>query len=220
MKTIGAIIFASLIFLQTLYAKELSVLGILDEMIIRYGGEESLKQLNSYKQIWNVETKMGNSHGTDTREIRLPNFLKVELVYPNRSEIRILDHAKGIKKYPNKTIEAKGPMLDAMKLQLMRLYTPLELKKRAKDIKVLEDDNFYVLILEQDNLVANYFVSKKDYYISLVIGELSMNGSKMEFRTFYEDYAITHGVMMPHKEIKYAGSVNTAILRLKEVSFF
>ena len=213
------VVVAFLIFVQLLVAKKLSVSDLLDRVMVEYGGENNLKQLNSYKQIWDVETKMGNQKGTDQREVKLPNFLKVELTYPNRSEIRVLDNGKGIKKYPNKTIKANGPMLDAMKLQLMRLYHPLELKKRAKDIKLLDDEQFYILVLKQDNLVANYFVSKKDYLIKLVIGELSINGSKMAFKTFYEDYSLESGVMLPHKEIKYAGNVNTAILKLKEISF-
>ena len=46
-----------------------------------------------------------------------------------------------------------------------------------------------------------------------------MGSKQMEFLTLYEEYKPINSVMVAHKEIKYAGSVNTAIMHLKEMKF-
>lgn len=110
-------------------------------------------------------------------------------------------------------------MLDAMKLQLMRIYNPLVLKSKISNITVLMDEKHYILTLKDGSVNAKYFVSKESYLIQKVIGQLKMGSQNMEFLTLYEDYKSVSGVMLAHTEIKYAGSVNTAVMRLKKIKF-
>ncbi len=219
MKTIKTLALTILLGVSTAYAQELNSDKIINKMIKAYGGQENLKQVNDYKQLWHIETKVSDKNGTDSREVMLPSYLYTSLSYPHKSEVRILDKGIGIKIFGEKTIEAKGPMLDAMKVQLMRLFSPLELKKRIKNIVISLTPTYYVLSLSEDGLTAEYFVSKKSFLIEKVIGRLQMGTQSMEFLTLYQDYKLVHGVMMPHKEIKYAGSVNTAIMRLQITKF-
>lgn len=67
--------------------------------------------------------------------------------------------------------------------------------------------------------MAEYFVNKKTHLIDIVVGTLQMGGASMQFKTEYHDYKMEKGVMLPHREIKYAGNVNTAVLTLLETSF-
>lgn len=219
MRKIVSMLLVTLFLTTTTYAKELDNGAILQKMIKTYGGEDKLLALNNYKQIWNVEFMTSDKSGFDNRRVKIPNYLHTEIVYPDRSEIRILDNGEGTKIYGDKTLKAKGPMLDAMRLQLMRLYHPLELKNRVKELTVSQNSNQYIFTLKSGQLNVEYIVSKKSYLIEKVIGRLQMGPQQMEFLTRYEDYKPENGVLVPHKETKFVGSMNTAILILKEMKF-
>ena len=219
MKKVIQLILAVALSVTAMYGAEPSATKLLDKMIAAYGGAENLKQLNDYKQSWHIETKVSDTNGSDLREVMIPSYLYTHLSYSHKSEVRILEGDKGVKKFGQKTIEAKGPMLDAMKLQLMRLFHPLELKKRVKNIKLSLTPTHYMFSLDENGLTAEYFVSKKSFLIQKVIGRLQIGGQKMEFLTLYQDYKRVNGVMVPHKEVKYAGEVNTAIMRLQVTQF-
>lgn len=206
-------------FLTALHAQNLNAEAIIAKMINAYGGEKALQQLNSYEQVWRVEAKANDINGTDNRFVTMPSSLTTALTYPNKRETRILHNNYGIKKYGERTMEAKGPMLDAMKLQLMRLYSPLVMQSKQQDITVSSAPEHYVLTLAQGSISAAYFVSTKSYFIEKVVGRLSMGSQAMEFLTVYEEYKPFGGVMMPHKEIKYAGGVNTADMYLQQTTF-
>lgn len=210
--------FITLIFLSlALHAQSPSKAVLINKMIEVYGGEKNLAQLNNYEQVWHIETKTSDTNGTDKREVHLPIFLKTELIYPQKSEIRILINDYGTKQFGQEKIQAKGPMLDAMKAQLIRLFHPLILKEKIADITASETPEYYLLAITANSVTAEYFVSKKSYLIEKVIGRLQMGPQNMEFLTLYEDYKPINGVMVPHTEIKYAGSVNTAVMRLQEM---
>lgn len=219
MKMVIKLVMTMLIVTVSINAKESSPAMIIDEMIKEYGGEKNIKQLNSYEQVWHIETMMSDKNGTDNRMVLMPDLLRTELIYPDKTEIRSLVRDYGTKQYGERMIQAQGPMLDAMKLQLMRLYNPLVLKTKLKDTTILPDEKYYILSVNINGLVAKYFVSKKSYLIEKVIGKLTMGNQSMEFKTLYQNYKYVKGVMMPHKEIKYAGSANTAIMRLQTTTF-
>jgi hypothetical protein len=60
-------------------------------MIAAYGGEDNVQKLDSMVQEWDLLALTRNRQGTDKRSIRLPDRLKVELVYPEKLETRVLD---------------------------------------------------------------------------------------------------------------------------------
>ncbi|MCF6310369.1 MAG: hypothetical protein L3J19_07885 [Sulfurimonas sp.] len=219
MNTVLKIFLFAAFFSAILNASELTSEKIVDKMITAYGGEKNIKKLNSYEQVWNIETKTNDRNGTDNRKVDMPYFLSTELTYPDKKEIRVLIKDYGTKQFTNRKIQAKGPMLDAMKLQLMRLYNPLVLKNNLKDITLVPKKKQYLLSFKNGTVTAEYFVSKKSFLVEKVIGRLKMGSHSMEFLTLYEDYKLRSGVMVHHKEIKYAGSTNTAIMRLKNMKF-
>ncbi len=219
MKKIVTVLFVVVFSLNNLYAKELKIDELIDKMINSYGGEENLKRLYNYKQVWSVEFMTSDKSGYDNRTVKLPDYLRIEIIYPDRSEVRILNKGIGTKIINGKTINAQGPMLDAMKLQLMRLYHPLVLKSKIKSLTLTQNAKEYLLVLKSGDLSVEYVISKKSNLIKKVIGRLQMGHQRMEFLTRYEDYKLVDGIMIPHKEIKFAGSVNTAIMKLKEMIF-
>jgi len=218
------LVFISLLTLcmsSNLSAKTNTVDKVLEQMVSSYGGVDALEKLNTpYQQIWHLNAVARNAQGNDLRSIALPEKLQIELTYPNSSETRILFGDQGLKIYNDtKQVRAEGPGLAAMRLQRMRLYSPLMLQERAADITLSEKDGRYRLTLTENGLVTDYHVNKKTHLIEIVIGTLKMSGMAMQFRTEYHDYKMENGVMLPHREIKYAGNVNTAVLTLLATHF-
>lgn len=215
LKTFIIVIFAAI----ALHAQIPNSTAIITKMIEVYGEEKNLAQLNNYEQTWHIETKTSDTNGTDKRTVHLPTSLKTELIYPHKTEIRTLENGIGSKQFGSTTVQAQGPMLDAMKAQLMRLFHPLILKDNITRINVSETPEHYILAFAADSVTAEYYVSKQSYLIDKVIGRLQMGSQTMEFLTLYEDYKLLNGVMIPYTEVKYAGSVNTAVMRLSEMKF-
>jgi hypothetical protein len=50
------------------------------------------------------------------------------------------------------------------------------------------------------------------------MGKLSVNGTAMRFVTEYSDHATVDGVLVHHRENKWVGSMNTAVLRLQRIT--
>ena len=44
-------------------------------------------------------------------------------------------------------------------------------------------------------------------------------GGEIQFLTEYSDFAVVEGVLVHHKENKFAGGVNTAMLQLRQITF-
>lgn len=194
--------------------------ALLDDMIGVYGGAENLKKLNSYESIWDMSVKVRPEKGEAVVRVAQPDKLRVDLNYPNKSESRVVNGSTGFKVYNgNARQDSRGPMLNAMKLQVMRLYTPLVLKelKKTNTITLTKGEGYNVLTLAGDGLTSAYFVNQETKHIDRVVGTLNMGGREMAFRTEYGDFKVVDGVLMHHSEDKYAGGVNTALLTLKSI---
>jgi len=50
-----------------------------------------------------------------------------------------------------------------------------------------------------------------------VVGSLEFNGTRMQFTTEYAEFAKVDGVVIHHRENKFVGATNTAVLRLRNV---
>jgi hypothetical protein len=188
------------------------------EMVDEYGGVKNLEKLNSHSSVWDLKALMRGDAGTDTRYVMLPERLRVEFRYSRSTEFRILNGEEGYSSRNGSPAQsASGPRLDSMKLQLMRRYTPLTLLERKGDLSIGEGDSYKLLTLKDGTLTTRYFVNPQTSRVEKVTGQLEVKGRVMEFLTEYSDFRKVEGVLMPHKEVKYAGGFNTAVLTLKEV---
>lgn len=195
-------------------------LGAALERIIQvYGGEENVRKLDNVIQEWSVVALMGNRHGTDTRSVQVPGRLKVELIYAHKQETRVLKDDTGYVIFRDgiPTI-AKDMQRDAMRLQLMRLYSPLALRDRIDNLSMAEQEGFLYLTLRENGLRADYVVNKENWRIEKVVGTMSINGNEMNFLTEYSEFKLVDGVLVHHRENKYAGQVNTAVLNLNKIT--
>ncbi len=220
MKTAILAVVCSLFIGTHLYAESPDKNIVLTKMVEAYGGSEALSKAASYVQSWRVVRAADGIEGTDTRRVTLPDRLYIKLSYPDRGETRILEGEVGIKVFNNhEKRQVSGPMLDAMKVQLMRLYNPLELKEFKDNIRIKSEKGEYILLFAKNGVECDYYVDPKNFHIVKTVGKLKMGPQTMQFVTFYKDFSKTDGVLMPHTEIKYAGNVNTATNYLLSTRF-
>jgi hypothetical protein len=193
---------------------------ILDQLINSYGGEENLAKMDSMVQEWDMVAVMSKRQGTDIRSIQAPNKLRVDLHYPNKSETRILNGDSAYAIFGDATPEAvTGIQKDAMRLQLMRLYSPLMLRNKIRSVSLIEEGGLLALSLVESGVHAHYMVNKENWRIEKVAGTVTMNGNAVQFLTEYSDFAVVEGVLIHHSENKFAGGMNTAKLQLRKVTF-
>jgi hypothetical protein len=200
------------------HAEELGLDMLLEHLIAAYGGEENLRKLDSHILEWDVVALRGGHHGTDTRRIRVPDQLKVEVAYPDRKETRVVNGQSGFVTYHKAPVRnATRPQKDAMRLQLMRHYSPLVLRDKRELLTLAQEGGFRVITLFEQGVRVDYFVNSENWRIEKVLGSLAMSGIEMQFLTEYSDFAFHDGVLVHHKENKFAGGVNTAVLQLRRI---
>jgi len=214
-----ALLFLSLIFSGIVYSQSLDLDTVLERIIDSYGGEENLRQLDSQIQEWDLVTIMGNRHGTDVRAVQAPDQLRVDLTYPDKSETRIVDGEKSYVIYNGAPAKmAVQPQRDAMRLQLMRLYSPLILRSKLDSLSLAVEGDYYALTLLEHGLRVDYMVNSGNWRIEKVVGSLAINGTVFQFLTEYSNFTFRDGVLLHERENKYAGGVNTAVLQLRRLT--
>jgi len=218
-RVLAKVLFMLLLLIVSGCSSQSPVEAILHEVVKEYGGKANLEKLNSWTAVWNMQAKMRGVEGVDTRNIALPDKLRVTIDYEISSETRMLNGDKGFRVFSGRVMPAEGPPLLAMKQQLMRFYTPLTLLKRKDDLTLSEQGGYKVLSLKDGDITGNYWINPKTNRIERFTGTFSMGGGVMEFRTEYSDFRVVQGVLLHHMEDKYAGGMNTATLTLKEVRF-
>jgi len=211
--------FLLVIYSGAINAQSLDLDTVLENIIESYGGEENLRKLDSQIQEWSIFAKMGNRHGIDLRTVRAPDQLKVELTYATKKETRIVNGDESYVAYGGAPAQlAVHPQLDAMHLQLMRLYSPLVLRDKLDSLNLTVDGEFCAVTLFENGVRVDYVVNMDNWYIEKVVGSLAMKGGEMRFLTEYSDFTFHEGVLIHRRENKFAGDVNTAVLQLRRIT--
>ena len=193
---------------------------ILHSMVEGYGGAVALRKADRMAQEWELVALRGSRHGTDRRSVHIPGRLRVELTYPHKSELRLLNGEAGMVIFDAAQARvAAVPQRDSMRLQMMRLYSPLALRDRIDSVDLARDGRHWVLTLREFGLRADFFVDAASYRVDKVVGYLPVGGGEMTFVTEYSDFAVVDGLLVHHRENKFAGNVNTAVLQLRKIRF-
>jgi hypothetical protein len=209
-----------LLLSQALFAQDLDRHTVLDNLIAAYGGEENVRRLDNVVQEWDMVAIMSKRHGKDVRHVRMPDQLMVKLTYPDRVEKRILHGEDGQVIFRDLEPAAATPaQRDAMRLQIMRLYSPLVLRDKADAVSLRVEGDLCALTLMEHGLQVDYLVNMDTWRIEKVVGTVTINGTQMRFLTEYSDFDFVDGILVHQKENKYAGNVNTAMLQLRKITF-
>jgi hypothetical protein len=204
--------------LSSAQAASLDMNAVLERLIESYGGEENLRKLDSQVQQWDVVALTSKRHGSDVRAIQAPDKLRVQLTYPDRQEVRIVNGDESYVSFGGEPDKKVGhPQSDAIRLQMMRLYSPLMLKAKFDALSMEDDGDDYVLTLFEHGVRVDYFVETESWRIERVVGSMAIKGQEFSFVTEYSNFAFREGVLVHQMENKYAGSVNTAVLKLRNI---
>ena len=208
----------SLIGWKPVYSESPELGPVLERIIEVYGGEDNLRKLESHVQEWDVVALMGKRHGTDIRTVRAPDQLKVEVTYPTSRETRIIDGEASYVVYGDGAAkDARQPQRDSMRLQLMRLYSPLVLRDKLDSLTLKSNGDSSVITLLEHGVRVDYVVNADSWRIEKVVGTLAANGAAMQFVTEYSQFSFYDGVLVHGRENKFAGGVNTAVLQLRHI---
>jgi hypothetical protein len=198
--------------------------ALLDAVLKAYGGADKLQAVRGYKMEGSVEAKMRGSSAATTRLFARPGNLRVDLAYPDLTEIRVVKDGKGWRTSQNGIAEATGPMLDSMSLQAARAAIPWVLRDNRSKLKAAAPVTMDGKELEGlevalgPTMILRAWVDPATHYVrrsQSVIASAQMN---MEFSTIYSDYRSVDGVIFAFHEENFAGHTPTGSTAITTVT--
>ncbi|MEA2239767.1 MAG: hypothetical protein QOC81_4491 [Thermoanaerobaculia bacterium] len=202
---------AILSFLVIPVAFAQSLDDVAGNVLKEYGGAAAWQKVTTIRQTGTVVPAMGKGDGAATRFWQKPDKLRVEIVYPTRTELRVVDGDHGT----NNGKEVSGPGLDAMKLQAARLALPLLLaEKRASLHDIGMRSGFRAIEIPLSaTLTVTIDIDPKSWRIVRSTGKTS----GMDFVVDYGDFRRVDGLLFPFSESGMAQGTPTAKTTLNAI---
>jgi len=189
------------------------IADVVSRVIDAYGGEGALRAEHGYHATGDQVAEQTQTPIRAERWFERPDRLRLDLAYPDHHEIRLIDAAKG---WSGSSIETLEPVhsvkLQAMRLQTARLDTPIRLQEHQAEIELrgTDDAGRTVLRLPLDTgLYVDYHIDRETDHIVRVTTGMSGPPS-IEFIADYDDFRKVDGVLVPFKEVTYAGDTITS----------
>ena len=202
MKTLSALLFAFLAL--PLFASDFDKL--VDGVIRTYGGAAAWKNVKSIDEKGTIASAMGG-HGAMTRTWQRAHKLRVEIVYPDHTELRDLDGDHGT--HNGKAVT--GAPLDAMTLQWSRLAIPMLLIDERANLRDLGTKEGLRLIEIPLNsaLTIMAAVDPKTFHIVRSASKGTGGGQTIEFVTEYTELRKSDGLLIAFHEENFAQGMKT-----------
>lgn len=189
------------------------VADIVSRVLDAYGGEKALRAERGYHATGDQRAVQTDKAIHTQRWFGRPDRLFLDLAYPDHHEIRVTDGAKGWAGAGVDSLKAvSGIRLEAMRLQTVRLDTPLRLLEHVHELESrgTDKDGCEVLRLPVGpGLHVDYHVDLKTYRITSVTEGMTGPPS-IEFTANYDDFRKVDGVLVPFRETTYAGDTETS----------
>jgi hypothetical protein len=196
---------------------------VIARVLEAYGGRAALERVVSYRMEGEFTSARDDRSGPTARVLVRPNKLKVAIHYPEETELRLLDGARGWRTEEGEWVEAEGPMYDAMVLQAMRANVPWILAEGAAHAKLVEPrrhggtDLIGVEIPLREGLAFRAYVHPRTYRVEVSRGLLAHYGMETYFETEYSDFRRVGGVLFAFREKNFASGVHTGWTRIRRV---
>lgn len=192
---------------------------IVSAIIDAYGGEKALRSIRGYRM--KGEQLAVQSHATIRvdRWFGRPDRLRLDLSYPDHHEIRFTDGERGWAGSSASNVRPANPLkLQAMRLQTARLDPPLRLLERLDEVdrRAPDGEGRIVLRLPIDSdMYIDYHIDPKTHRVERM--SMWMPGPpEMVFAADYEQFHEIEGVLIPFREMTYAGSTVTSRFQVTE----
>lgn len=196
-----------------------TVADVVARVVKAYGGEKKLQSVTGYHASGEQWAAMSNQTIQAERWFGRPDRLRLNLAYPDHTEIRLSVGNAGWSGSSDDSLEPANPMkLMAMRLQSVRLDVPLRLLEQEDQITQLESDSDGRIVLRltiEEGLHIDYHVDPKTYRITRAVTAMEAP-QPMEFAADYDKFKKVDGILVAMKETTYAGETLTSKLELKQ----
>ena len=196
-----------------------SATALIDKVVAEYGGAKAVAAARSLRQKGRVTTEKRGSAEL-VREFERGGRLRVELKYPNVTEVRLLDGDRALRDGQ----PVGGPMRGAMLLQAARLDLPALLEKargRVGDLGVQERGGHplrALLVPLDGGFELTAFVDEKSGRIVRSEGSVPAGAmGHLEFSTNYSDFRRVKGVLFAFTEENFASGTRTGLTQLETI---
>jgi len=202
-------ILAALLLPPAALASDLDALA--GKVVDAYGGSAAWAKVASIEARGRVVPAMRKGDGTMTRIWRSAGNLRVEIVYPDKTETRALENGKGT----NNGRESTVMELDGMRLQAARLALPLLLAQHKGALRDLgsHDDVHSIEITLDAPLTMTIDIDPKTSRVVRSVGR----SKDVAFTTVYSDFRTVNGLLIPFHEENTAMGMKTADIFLEKV---
>jgi len=202
MKTFAALLFT--LFAIPAFASDFD--KVVDGVIATYGGAAAWKNVKSIDEKGSIASTMGG-HGAMTRVWQRAHKLRVEIAYPDHTEVRDLDGDHGT--HNGKTVT--GPPLDAMTLQWARLAMPMLLAERRAQLRDggTREGLRLIEIPLSEAMTVTAAVDPKTFHIIRSASKGTGGGQTIEFVTEYTDLRKSDGLLIAFAEENFAQGMKT-----------
>jgi len=177
------------------------------KIVSAYGGAAAWEKVTSFREIGTVTPAMRPGQGKLTREWQRPDKLRVEIVYPSSTELRVIDGDRGTQNGK----EATGMGLDAMRLQAARLALPQLLLEKRKTLRDLGGNQIEVPVTSSMAIVIQ--IDPQSGHILKSTGK----APGVEFSTEYSEFRTVDGLLFAFREENSAQGMKTGTNEISKV---
>jgi len=197
-------ILAALLLPPTALAADLDTL--VSKVVDAYGGSAAWAKVKRIEARGRVVPAMRKGDGAMTRTWSSNGNLRVEIVYPDKTEVRALEDGKGTNNgRPSNPME-----LDGMRLQAARLALP----------RLLADKKTSLRLTAPNTIEASFegltITAEVDPATGHIVRSTGRSG-EMAFVTAYSDFRTVNGLLIPFHEENSAMGMKTADIFLESV---
>jgi len=199
-------------FVAAAAAHAQSLDDVISNVMKEYGGQASWQKVVSIRETGTVVPMMRKGDGKLMRLWGKPDKLKVEIVYPTETEVRIVDGDHGTRNDKKVT----GGSLDAMRLQAARMALPTLLVDKRASLHDLgaKDGVRTIEIPLSESLTLTVTIDQKTWHILRSTGK----AGELEFIVDYSDFRRVEGLLFPFAEAGTAQGMPTANTKFDSVT--
>jgi hypothetical protein len=196
---------------------------LLDKVEAAYGGAKAVLRLETFRLEGETTSLATDVRGKMTRDYQAPDRMKVDIEYPDRTEVRLVIGDEVWRGARTGVRKAEGPAVAAAQYQLLRCNPPGVLRRyrdRLEDGGLHEHDNgsHRLLVLRwSDTVTMKYWVETATSRVTHVESVLRHGEGKMVFATEYLDFRESDGVLFPFQEKNYASGRHVANTRVERL---
>jgi hypothetical protein len=195
------------------------IADLVSHVIDAYGGEKALRAVHGYHASGNQWASQPDVPIHAERWFARPDRLRLDLEYPDHHEIRITNGAQGWAGNAMESLAPANPMkLQAMRLQTARLDLPLRLLEHEAEIESRGTDPEGRVVLRipiDSDLHIDYHIDTKTYHVT----HITTGMPAMEFAADYDQFNVVDGVLIPYREVTFAGGTMTSKFQMTGVEW-